>query len=74
MSHRDVSMCWGIQENPSPSKVEVNEMCDASFQRQRTHEDLESGTHEVSESRMRSGLDSQTLDVSELRTRHGSES
>jgi predicted FMN-binding regulatory protein PaiB len=45
--------------------VEVNEICDASFQGQITHEDMESGTREVSESRMCSGLDSRTLEVSE---------
>jgi hypothetical protein len=33
-----------------PRNVEVNEICDASFQGQRTHEDLESGIHEVSKS------------------------
>jgi hypothetical protein len=57
-----------------PRNVEVNEICDASFQGQRTHEDLESVTHEVSESRTRSGLDSRTLEASESRTRDGSES
>jgi hypothetical protein len=57
-----------------PRNVEVNEICDASFQGQRTHEDLESRTREVSESQMCSGLDSRTLEVSELRTRDGSES
>jgi hypothetical protein len=41
-----------------PRNVEVIEICDASFQGQRTHEDLETETHEVSESRMHSGLDS----------------
>jgi hypothetical protein len=48
-----------------PRNVEVNEICDASFQGQRTHEDLETETHEVSELRMRSGLDSRTLEASE---------
>jgi hypothetical protein len=41
-----------------PRNVEVNEICDASFQEQRTREDLESRTHEVSESRTRGGLES----------------
>jgi hypothetical protein len=41
-----------------PQNVEVNEICDVSFQEQRTREDLESGTHEVSESRTRGGLES----------------
>jgi hypothetical protein len=36
-----------------PRNVEVNEICDASFQGQRTHDDMESGIHEVSKSRMR---------------------
>jgi hypothetical protein len=57
-----------------PQNVEVNEICDASFQGQRTHEDLESGIHEVSKSRMRGELDSRTLEVSKSRTRDGSES
>jgi hypothetical protein len=41
-----------------PRNIEVNEICDVSFQEQRTREDLESGTHEVSESRTRGGLES----------------
>jgi hypothetical protein len=57
-----------------PRSVEVNEICDASFQGQRTHEDLEFGTHELSKSRMRGELDSRTLEVSESRMRDGSES
>jgi hypothetical protein len=57
-----------------PRNVEVNEICDASFQGHRTHKDLESGIHEVSKSRVRGGLDSRTLKVSESRTRDGSES
>jgi hypothetical protein len=57
-----------------PRNVKVNEICDASFQGQRTHEDLESGIHEVSKSRVRGGLDSRTLEVSESRTHDGSES
>jgi hypothetical protein len=57
-----------------PRNVEVNEIFDASFQVQRTHEDLESGIHKVSKSRMRGELDSRTLKVSESRTRDGSES
>jgi hypothetical protein len=40
-----------------PRNVEVNEICDGSFQGQITHEDLESGTHEVSKSRTRDGLE-----------------
>jgi hypothetical protein len=63
-----------LRKTHHPRNVEVNVICDASFQGQRTHEDLESGTHEVSESRMRSGLDSRTLEASESRTRDGSES
>jgi hypothetical protein len=41
-----------------PQNVEVNEICDVSFQEQRTREDLESETHEVSESQTRGGLES----------------
>jgi hypothetical protein len=41
-----------------PQNVEVNEIRDASFQGQGTHEDLESGIHEVSKSRVRGELDS----------------
>jgi hypothetical protein len=48
-----------------PRNVEVNEICDASFQEQRTREDLESGTHEVSESRKCCGMESRTLEASE---------
>jgi hypothetical protein len=43
-----------------PRNVEVNEICDGSFQWQRTHDDLESGTHEVSKSRTRDGSESST--------------
>jgi hypothetical protein len=57
-----------------PRNVEVNEICDVSFQGQRTHKDLESGIHEVLKSRMHSEVDSRTLEVSESRTRDGSES
>jgi hypothetical protein len=57
-----------------PLNIEDNEICDASFQGQRTHEDLESGIREISKSRMCGELDSRTLEVSELRTRDGSES
>jgi hypothetical protein len=57
-----------------PRNVEVNEICDARFQVQRTREDLESGTHEVWKSRMRGDLKSRTLEASESRTRDGSES
>jgi hypothetical protein len=57
-----------------PRNVEVNEICDASFQGQGTHEDLEYGIHEVSKSRVRGELDSRTLEVSESRTRDSSES
>jgi hypothetical protein len=41
-----------------PRNVEVNEICEVSFQEQRTREDLESWTYEVSESRTREGLES----------------
>jgi hypothetical protein len=44
----------------TPRNVEVNEICDGSFQGQVTHEDL--------------GLDSRTLEVLESRTRDNSES
>jgi hypothetical protein len=47
-----------------PQNVEVHEI----------REDLEYGTHEVSESRMHGGLESRTLEASESRTRYGSES
>jgi hypothetical protein len=57
-----------------PRNVEANEICDASFQGQKTHEDLESGIREISKSRMRGELDSRTLEVSESQTRDGSES
>jgi hypothetical protein len=57
-----------------PRNVEVNEICDASFQGQGTHEDLEYGIHEVSKSWVRGELDSRTLEVSESRTRDSSES
>jgi hypothetical protein len=57
-----------------PRNVEVHEIREICFQGQRNHEDLESGTHEVSESRMRDGQESRTLEASESRTRDGSES
>jgi hypothetical protein len=57
-----------------PRNVEVHEIREICFQGQRNREDLESGTHEVSESRMRGGLESRTLEASESRTRDGSES
>jgi hypothetical protein len=49
-----------------PLNVEVNEICDARFQGQRTHK--------VWKSRMRGDLESRILEVSESRTRDGSES
>jgi hypothetical protein len=70
----DLSDVGEFRKTRHPQNVEDNEICDANFQGRRTHEDLESGTHEVSESRMRSGLDSRTLEASESRTRDGSES
>jgi hypothetical protein len=57
-----------------PRNVEVNEICDARFQGQRTRKDLEAGTHEVWKSRMRGDLESRTLEVSESRMLDGSES
>jgi hypothetical protein len=57
-----------------PRNVKFNENCDVSFQQQRTHEGLESETHEVSESRTREGLESETHEVPESRTREGLES
>jgi hypothetical protein len=53
-SHHLTKLLVGeLRKTRQPRNVEVNEICDASFQGRRTHEDLESGTHEVSESRMR---------------------
>jgi hypothetical protein len=63
-----------FRETHHPRNVGDNEICDASFQGQGTHEDLESGIHEVSKSRVRGELDSRTLEVSESRTRDSSES
>jgi hypothetical protein len=57
-----------------PRNVEVHEIREICFQGQRTREDPESGTHEVSESRTRGDLESGTHEVSELRTRDGLES
>jgi hypothetical protein len=57
-----------------PRNVEVNEICDVSFLEQRTREDLESETHEVSESQTREDLESETHEVSESRTHGGLES
>jgi hypothetical protein len=57
-----------------PRNVEVNEICDVSFQEQRTRKDLESETHEVLELRTCGGLESWTLEASESRTRDGLES
>jgi hypothetical protein len=56
-----------FRETRHPRNVGVNEICDASFQGQGTHEDLESGIHEVSKSRVCGELDSRTLEVSESR-------
>jgi hypothetical protein len=56
-----------------PRNVEVHEIREICFQGQRNREDLESGTHEVSESRMRGGLESRTLEASESRKRDGLE-
>jgi hypothetical protein len=69
-----VNNCWGIRETRHPRNVEVNEICDVSFQKQRTHEDLESETHKVSESRTHEDLESKTHKVSESRTREDLES
>jgi hypothetical protein len=57
-----------------PRNVEVNEICEVSFQEQGTREDLESETHEVLESRTRVDLESETHEVLESQTREDLES